>query len=259
MKRTSLAALLAVLVLGVSSPPVVADDELPTVRRLATSKKLCERAWPKQEKPRYSINLLCAQYWLFAYNYSLKQAREVGVTEALTLDPVVTGHEVRRFTRGQLLAMAKHVRRLPKKRRGQDNWIAIRAREYFEGAAESKQSLLALGACSGTLDCLIRQIFDNQRLLREQLQALDAMHLYHLRHAVYARHGRRFKDSNLDRLFYTDVAREQSGGLLPRTRKRGYSDAQLTDIDRANIELLQSTESARKKAWSQSRPLFLRE
>lgn len=236
-----------------------AEPELPSARKLAMSKKVCERAWLKQKKPRYSLNRLCAQYWLFAYNYSLREARASGVENALSLDPSVTGVEVTRFTRGQFLAMAKHARRMPKRIRGKDNWVALRAVEYFEGAAESKLSLRALNACSGTLDCLLRRIFDGQKLAPGGLQAIGAVHLHILRNAVYVRHGRRLKDRSLYKLFYTDVAEKQSSGLLPKRPRAGYRDDMLTGEDKANLALIEKLEKKMRKDFARSTPLFLRE
>lgn len=236
-----------------------AESELPSARKLAMAKKVCERAWHKQDKPRSSVTRLCAQYWLFAYNYSLRDARVTGVENALSLDPQVTGVEVTRFSRAQFLAMAKHARKLPLRTRRGDDWIAIRAREYFEGAAASKLSLSALNACSGTLECLLRPILTERKLKPEDLFGLDAMHMRILRHAVYARHGKRFESRELYKLFYTDAAASQSGGLLPRQPKRGFRDDALTDNDRANLTLIEERQKQLRKDFARLTPIFLRE
>jgi hypothetical protein len=251
-------SLIALSLLLVSSP-AHADSELPTARKLATVAKVCERAWPKQDEPNRELTELCAHYWLFAYNYSLREARESGVESALSLDPQVTGVEVTRFSRAQFTAMAKHARKLPRRTRDGDNWVAIRAVEYFEGAAAARTSLTALNACSGTIDCLLRQVFAGQSLREFALAGLDASHLRILRHAVYARHGRRFKDRDLRKLFYSDTARKQSGGLLPRSEKRGFRDDMLSAGDRANLTLIQRLEKRTRTAFEQSKPIFLRE
>lgn len=234
-------------------------QELPSARKLATSKKLCERSFHKQEKPRRSVTRICAYYWLFAYNYSLTSAREVGVAEALSLDPRVTGVETTRFSRAMFAAMAKHARKLPKRARNGEDWLAKRAVEYFEGVAASKRSIVAINACSGTLACLLKKIFEQEKLNAGELGGLDALHLQTLRLAVYARHGRRFKNSDANKLFYSDVAERESDGLLPRRRKSGYSDSKLTASDQANLALIRALEKNLVKDWRTRMPLFLHE
>lgn len=236
-----------------------ADNELPSARTLAMARKVCERAWPKQEQPRSSVTRLCAQYWLFAYNYSLSAARSSGVADALASEPRVTGVEVTRFTRSQFLSMAKHARKLPRRTRHGEDWIAIRAREYFEGAAESKLSLTAAGVCQGTLDCLLQRIFTDKKLAADSLTQLGAVHLVILRNAVYARHGRRFDSRDLVKLFYTDVAARQSGGLLPRQQKRGFRDDMLSANDQANLAAIDEARQRVRKEFKRTAPRFLRE
>jgi hypothetical protein len=74
------------------------------------------------------------------------------------------------------------------------------------------------------------------QLNESELTTLSREELRRLRNAVYARHGRTFDSAELQRYF------EGRSWYKPRS---DYTEAELTEADRANIKLIQTVENSR--------------
>jgi len=119
---------------------------------------------------------------------------------------------------------------------------AIRARTTLspEDAVELSLIGAAIGEYSGAADVPVAQrnpledvtVLDSQ-LVVAQLDVLSRRDLRLLRNTIYARHGRPFKSFVLTNHF---------SGQQWYTADASYTDARLTDIDKRNIQLVQSME-----------------
>jgi hypothetical protein len=119
---------------------------------------------------------------------------------------------------------------------------AIRARATLspEDAVELSLIGAAIGEYSGAADVPVAQrnpledptVLDSQ-LVVAQLDVLSRRDLRLLRNTIYARHGRPFKSYVLTNHFVNQAW---------YTPDSSYTDARLTDIDKRNIQLVQSME-----------------
>ncbi len=119
---------------------------------------------------------------------------------------------------------------------------AIRARATLspEDAVELSLIGAAIGEYSGAADVPVAQrnpledvtVLDGQ-LVVAQLDVLSRRDLRLLRNTIYARHGRPFKSAVLTNHFVNQAW---------YTPDSSYTDARLTDIDKRNIQLVQSME-----------------
>jgi hypothetical protein len=74
----------------------------------------------------------------------------------------------------------------------------------------------------------------DRKLVLSDVQDLTKAQLRIYRNAVYARHGRSFKNEDLQSLF---------NGYDWYKRKTDYTDALLTDTDKENIKIIQKAEA----------------
>lgn len=212
-----------------TKPPMVADIE--------ARKDVCGVAWAEHAKPEPAITMRCMGEWLsIAYGGSVD----------FTLDPMAGLSEERALTAAQLNRMADHVRRLcppaTEEPQGCD-----RAIEYFGRAARARFALFDPVEMA-SFEPLLGKVLQGESVSTADLGSSDGhprytpVTLWRLRNAVFARHGRPFKHPDLQAFFYGDGI--VPSPLLPVAIDEAYSDARLTDVDRANLSVIKAAEGS---------------
>jgi hypothetical protein len=105
-----------------------------------------------------------------------------------------------------------------------------------------------------SIEPLLGRVLAGERLAESELGLDDptpwsALTLWHLRNAVYARHGHEFKSPDLDTFFYGKRPAKQKVDrtrLLP-LKKPAAPDASLTAADNANLALITRLEKSLQK------------
>lgn len=240
------------LALLASWPGPAAGDKLPGRAFFRKNRTLCEKKWPRQKNPAKDTTLACARYWVLRYGYD-DDGRSSNADEQTLLeeDPSVNGEIVTRLLAHELTAMASHVRAVAgMSGRDQDQGgaqappIIDRAIEFFEGAARSHFSLSDPGTgWNDRIDEFLETIFAGKPLRSQALPLLSPVSLWKLRNAIYARHGRPFKNPDLQRFFYGDRGLpDETTPLLPRKVNPRFHERMLTAEDKANLALIKKAE-----------------
>jgi hypothetical protein len=228
-------ALVALLV----AAPAIAGSKLITESQRKKLQPTCERAWPKATSPSRRRTEQCVQYWLFTYEYSLKDAR-ANLDDSLSMDASGVGGKGVRSR--DMERMLRHVEKRYRNH-DEDDWIAIRGLEFFRKSATNNIDIEDINACRGDLSCILVDIFAGRSIAKHDFEGLSLVSLWKLRNAVYARHGRKFKHPDLNRLFYQ--GKKRAGGLLPRKINPRFKDSLLTATDRASVRVIRKLERKR--------------
>jgi hypothetical protein len=199
-------------------------------------RKLCEEEWPKQKNPSRADSKTCTRYWFEHYCPELDE------------DCGAYGEVVTLYTAEEFRNMAAHVVQYDKAN-GEGPTAADRVSELFGGAAESHFKLFDIGRME-SIEPLLKKIFDGRRLEAEEIEHCSEETLFKLRNAVYARHGRPFKNPDLQTFFYgkRDVQGDsEETDLLPRKPNPAFKESDLDAADRANAALIAKAEPKRRK------------
>lgn len=193
----------------------------------------CEKTWADETNPSAKESLACAEHWVdIAYGGK-------ATDEDIQLDPYVSTTIALRYTTHQLLRMEKHIRQACKKcqtdRPG-------RAAEFLQRCAVAKMELFdsEIPDPAGDLRPMLKIVLAGKKLTKDDITR-NAVTLWKARNAVFARHGRPFKNPDLNGFFYEGKHGGESD-FLPLKKNPKYNDAMLTKIDKANIALIRSLE-----------------
>ena len=208
------------------------------------NKELCEKTWPRAAKSAARTTYICSVYWVFNYGYGQPPAKEllefdVNRAELKYCLKALTPDDLQRI-----------LGRIPLEE--PEDWIRIRANEFFTNCDNETTSLTGVGLDDlpyTDLRIFIATIFAEKELREKDICFLSDVGLWKLRNAVYARHGYKFKNNHLNQFFYgprKDDPKAATAGL-PATIKPGFTKADLTAIDHANINLIHRLEKDTKR------------
>ncbi len=242
------AALLLTITLSaqLGRPRPASAEPQPKLRKHAT---YCVARWHAVKRPPAPKTKVCARYVL------MRAYERNDLEEAMDHDPPVTAGMLLRFGGAQLARMARHVRRLCGKG-GCDlerQRLLSRAEELFIRAGSELLGTydnVGGGGVGPDIAPLLATIAKGERLSQDSVRGFSVIALWKLRNAPYARHGRRFKNKDLDRFFFD---KRKSKGVLPFRRNPAFKASMLTAADRANIKLVRTIERKKRrkvKRWS---------
>jgi hypothetical protein len=201
----------------------------------------CTKRWLNEEAPSAQRTRACRDWWL-TLPYG-KDFRE----ESLEYDPSWPHPRAEPFTAAQLERARRHVAGACKDTcTNRDE----RAMEYLSGELSIRLSLEDILGVSIT--GYLKQVLAGQKLAQQpggpRLSLYSRHGLRKLRNAVFARHGRPFKDPDLQAFFY-GPAREDwvEAGLPKLTPDPRFSESRLTDVDKQNLAALDAVLSEQKK------------
>ncbi|WP_158501811.1 YARHG domain-containing protein [Vitiosangium sp. GDMCC 1.1324] len=211
--------------------------------RAADTAALCTHRWPDQTSPFARDTTTCREWWLTV-------AYEGLVTEdSLTMDPPATQPQGEQVSTARLKRAAEHVRKAcGQKCTDRDN----RAIEYFENEIRFRLNLIDPRLLED-ISPLMEKVLAGQPLRGKAagpsfLDNLGPLSYRKLRNGVFARHGRVFKDPDLNELFYGSPRPEDwTRAHLPTLKQNPqYTDALLTSEDKANLATLQALEKRKR-------------
>lgn len=190
---------------------------------------LCEAQWPNMEESAEPITRRCNDYYIqMAYPKGFDPQKRPRF-----------GHPVElRLSTAELTRMIQHADAACHVDEPVEDAACFRARDFYAGILERKPSLEDGYHSFGPL---IEKILAGQRLTRVELRIdnpgaqWSPLTLHKLKGAVYARHGQRFEDPDMEVFFYGP--REAPIAGLPRQPKTA-DPVELSAIDQANLALL---------------------
>lgn len=227
-----------------------AAEPQPKLRKHAA---YCLKRWHAAKRPPAAKTRICARYFL------MRTYQRNDLPTAMDLDPPVAAGMLLRFGGAQLARMEAHVKRLCGKG-GCDfakQRLLSRAAELFDRARAELRSIREGGGGVGpSLAPPLARIAKGERLSKGSLGAFSVIALWKLRNAPFARHGRRFKNKDLDAFFFGERKGQRAGeakGVLPFRRNPAFKASMLTAADRANVKLIRAIERKKRrkvKRWS---------
>lgn len=205
----------------------------------------CESDWVEDKAFSKDVTEACAEHWV-QYGYGAPIERE----GTLTLDPLPGAPIATEFTPADFERLAERVREVCGERcEAKDGWDAdeidwrmLRAAEYFEAEANNLRSTFC-HARMESLEPLLETILEGRAVSEDDLDGWNAVALWQLRNAVFARHGRPFEHPALQALFY-------EGEGLNLEPDPDYDDERLTEIDRDNVRRILEREEAQRREHS---------
>jgi hypothetical protein len=242
-----LAASAALLTLTLTAQPLLAEPQ-PKLRKHAA---YCIKRWHAAKRPPAAKTRICARYFL------MRTYERNDLDGAMDHDPPVTAGMLLRFSAAQLAHMEAHVKRLCGKG-GCDiskQRLLSRAQELFIGAGAElwgTHDNVGGGGVGPNIAPQLKRIAKGERLPKDSVSGLSVIALWKLRNAPYARHGRRFKNKDLDNFFFAK-RKGKRASVLPFRRNPAFKPKMLTAADRANIKLLGTIERKKRrkvKRWS---------
>lgn len=206
--------------------------------------KQCEDAWPKAAagKAVAKDTWACMTYYLTLAYGGPPDA------EALTLDPGYGFPQEVKLSSAKLERMIGHVKAVCDPEAAPVESECKRADELFNGIASRRQGLFE-NTTMESIEGVLATVLKGEKLTREQMHADDPdmswspLTLWRLRNAAYARHGYTFKTPDLNTFFYGP---REGSTLLPIKQGEG-AEVELTENDRANVVLIKSLETHKKK------------
>ena len=251
-----------------SDAPAQAGDDSRHVWTQATLKaainkkknrKFCEKVWPAKKTTTEAEDRRCSAYWSFHFSNGAMWCE---------FDPRAGEALFMRQSAETLLKLARRAEALCK----DTECLAIDeegqevpapescAAETFKLAASEHYALDADIVLD--YDWVFDIILEGKRLPKrrvgqEDAWKLGATHLRKLRNAVYARHGRPFKDKDLHAFFYEaepkimrnfpfDLKVRKEYKRLPLKVNPDFKESMLTPADKHNIRLIRAQE---KRDW----------
>ncbi len=226
------------------------------------NKRFCEKTWPNKKRTTAAEDRRCSVYWAINYGYDDTDPN-MGTFD---MDPR-PGHPIfARHSAATLVRLAERAEKLCEKHEcdsGDDIGLAPeeRAAEMFRITAADHFTLEAgiILDYRPVLDLLLTgKPLPKGYIGQDDAGLLGAVHLRKLRNAVYARHGRPFKDPDLQAFFYEakpaimkrhfklDLEERRKYRRLPLKVNPNYDDSLLTRIDKQNIQRIRAQE---KKDW----------
>lgn len=215
-----------------------------TAAQVAVSED-CHASWTKDPRPPIKHSRKCAEAWLKA-TYGPRFT-----VEDLSLDAPLGTKELVGLNAQQLRTMAGHVKKTCPKctvsecaDHDRACYIASRAVELFEGEAHLRVSIYDPVRMQ-SIGPLLWKVLAGQPLENEELEPSDGLRwtpltLRKLRNAVFARHGRKFANPDLNALFYGPHPKDRK---LPKLAiNPDYADTLLTEIDKSNVRRIRQAE-----------------
>ncbi len=207
-------------------------------------KSTCEQVWPTTKNASVEMTEQCAHYWL-RYGYGNHWC-----SEDLVYDAYGCSISSDQFTLRQIRQMQSHLQ----KDCPQSTvccGVCDRAREVMT-KCENKIIGLEYDYAEFQMSFapVLKTILAGQQLQCSDLNIPDSIGsgvmpkatLRILRNAVFARHGRPFKSTDLSNYFYGEDSAERFDGMNRPLQSKNYSDARLTAADKANIACIQNAE-----------------
>ncbi|HZI10880.1 MAG TPA: YARHG domain-containing protein [Myxococcus sp.] len=202
----------------------------------------CTKRWLNDEAPSAQRTRACRDWWLTVpYGKDFSE-------DSLEYDPNWPLPRAQAFTLAQLERARRHVAAACKTQcTNRDE----RAMEYFSGELSIRLSLADVLGVSIT--GYLRQVLAGERLAQQPGGPRLTLYSWHglrkLRNAVFARHGRPFKDADLHAFFYGPRQEDWVEAGLPKlTPDPRFSESRLTDVDKQNLAALDAALSEQKKA-----------
>lgn len=224
----------------------VAQAQAPAAKAKPTPAlaKQCEQAWPKAAagKAVAKDTWACMTYYLTLAYGGAPDA------EALTLDPGYGFPQEVKLSSAKLTRMIAHVGAVCDPEAAPVESECKRADELFRGIASRRQGLFE-NTTMESIEGVLGTVLKGDKLTRAQLYADDPemswspLTLWKLRNAAYARHGYRFKTPDLNTFFYGP----REGSTLLPIKGGEAAQVELTESDRANVVLIKSLETHKKK------------
>lgn len=174
---------------------------------------LCEKQWPAPAPPDRGRDSECADYYERRYT-------DVAGKPKLATDIVAN------LSSRQLLNMAKRLR---------DGGLATdypRAVRFLEAAAACHFDLID-PRTNSSFEPALKTILSGSRVPPEMMKAFAPVTVWRLRAAPAARRGKIFDDEDLQKFYYGKGATRSK--MLPLIANAHYSEADLDEVDRANI------------------------
>jgi hypothetical protein len=240
--RWNLASLLLLLL---PLDPVLAADK----GKAPDTATFCTTVWPEQASPSARETTTCRDWWLgVAYGGEVDE-------DDLELDPPTGQPQTAEVPTTRLERAVAHVRKACGERcTVRDD----RALEYLENEIRYRTSLT--DPCHGIgISPYLKLVLEGRPIQgiqpsdsRPRLDIYCPLAHRKLRNGVYARHGRIFKDPDLNALFYGASRPEgwTEAGLPLLKQNPKYTDDLLTEADKANIATLQALEQRKNKKES---------
>jgi hypothetical protein len=200
----------------------------------------CTTRWLNEEAPSAQRTRACRDWWLTVpYGKDFSDA-------SLEYDPNHPLPRAEAFTAVQLERARRHVGDACKDRcTTRDE----RAMEYFSGEIRARLELMDSQGVS--IASYLKQLLAGEPLSQPKggpaLTYFSKRVLRKLRNAVFARHGRPFKDADLQAFFYGPRREDWLEAGLPKlSPDERFSEARLTAIDRQNLAHLDSVLSKKQ-------------
>lgn len=237
--------LILVTAFVIASVPTVANAKGPKLiskKQIKSSRGLCEKKWPRQNKPSKKTTDRCMQYWLFTYAYDYPDADQ-SIEDVFSMDPPIVATS--KFKAADFAAMKSHVASAYPGD-GDHGWAVSRAVEMFSSAENSYVSFFDMNCDMVTS---LKEVLAGKSISSCPFEGAETMNLWLLRNAVYARHGRKFKHPDLNHYFYETWERpsEARGLGLPLSIDPKFKDRMLNKQDRKTVRAIADEEKKRKK------------
>lgn len=193
------------------------------------------------KEPTADTTKTCAQFWI-RYGYG-----EQWNQDDLEYDPIGCSIQNGMYHLSDIRNMKKHLEKdCPKAKSGVN--ICDRSIEIMNSCERHVLGLsYQYGEFRVDYNPIIKKALSGEIITTSDLQIpsylgvgiLPDAQLRIIRNAIFARHGRPFKSADLQDFFYGPDATERFKGMpIPPKGKSNYSDDNLTENDKANIQTI---------------------
>jgi len=211
-----------ILMLALSQAPARAggrcDGEVGTA-----CQRECEQQWPRQARAPLDQTWRCARFFDAAYV-------KVGTLAA---------DVVWKLTTDQLQALAAHVEAC-----GTRCDRSVQVAAWFRAAANTHFDLID-PVTHESIEPLLGRLLAGKAIGTQELVRVSGVTLWRLRNAPFARHGRPFKNDDLQQFFYGERKVALPSKLLPLAPNPGFTDSMLDAADKENLATIASEAKAR--------------